>query len=159
MNWLYSLSIECGGEPGDADMLVRHFRDLVLSLSHGVMVAVDVSRTEDGWVIVSPQGLSHSGIQSDSDARDMSRAGDGLIQHLRTVKGYRYALLGVDSAGFIDYCDIDKHYAGDGFSGLIVSDSIWTQLGKPKTYRRFVPGYHWQPYQGERYEVFEGEAF
>ncbi|OLF18912.1 hypothetical protein [Actinophytocola xanthii] len=142
MGWIFALNAECGRAEGDARALARHFHDWS---SDVVLIA------EDWWCGVVPAGLSRSGVRSAADAAAMTSAGIQLYERLRSAPPvYRYALVGVETDEFRHY---DELTAQDEdvtvFPGLVISDDIWTAVGKPPVFGAFAPGYRWLPYVGE----------
>ncbi len=151
MAWIFSLAIECGEIPPAA--LARQFADSRLITDAGEEISIR-THCDEHWLQVVPQGLSESGIHSASEAALMTRTGEALLARLKSVRGYRYARVGVDVDRFAEYEEIDLHFAGPGFGGLVISDELWHRLGKPGSYQRFSADYHWQPYQGERFDIW-----
>ncbi|GFE70259.1 hypothetical protein [Chroococcus sp. FPU101] len=65
---------------------------------------------------------------------------------------FRYALVGVEVDEFRTYSKLIEDSAILSFSGLVLSKTIWAEIGKPSTCRDFSLGYVWKPYEGEVYK-------
>lgn len=66
-------------------------------------------------------------------------------EELRSLTGFRYALAGWEAASEGEYADIAREIeSGESTRGLVISDAIWIQCGRPEGYERFGPGTRWK---------------
>jgi hypothetical protein len=148
--YLFSLAVECGDEDA-ATACAEHFS--------GLAVDATVKRSsEDGawWAVVSPDGVSTSGVTSPEVAESLTAAGQALLEHLRSAPRFRFALPGVEAFEALTLEQLDESEGSDPsfperFDGLVVSDEVRERLGADAPFEPFAPGYSWFPYQGERH--------
>ncbi len=137
----YALNAECGGRETHARDLARHFEGWPSRV---------FSDGAGWWCGVAPEGLSRAGAPTAEEAAAMTEAGRRLYWLLRTAPPvYRYALAGVETAGFRTYAELMAEKDLTVFPGLVVSEDIWAATGGRAEFSDFAPGYRWLPYRGE----------
>jgi hypothetical protein len=157
MAWIFVLGIECGPDRAAADALAAHFKPFSLTLSDGTVVSADgagvlPSSDEAGswWTVLSPHGLSRTGISTEQEARQCTEAGHHLYHLLRSAPPlYRAAIVGVEAYDFFDLPHLAWCIANRPLHGLVLSSSLHDSFGRPPHFQPFSNGYLWRPYQGE----------
>jgi len=155
MGWFFQMSIECGNDERLARAVAAHFEGYSFMITEassstcatGIIVDADRNR----WVIISPSGLSTSGISTKDDAHEMTLAGRHLYARLHSSPPFRYAIAGVESEGFRSFTEL-KQLESSLFSrlnGLVLSIGVWETLGQPAGFVEFRTDYLWRPYLGE----------
>lgn len=77
---------------------------------------------------------------------------NSLAELLVGVTGFRFAHIGLDPEGAVNYerLTTEVGYA-DEEPGLVISDAVYGSLpARPHKYRRLWDGYWWRPYLNER---------
>jgi len=149
MAWIFSLSAECGRNKEEAEAVGRHFDGFIAELDDGSRHPCSSGVSEiDGawWAVCCPEGVSRTGVSSEDDEQIMTAVGLVLYDRLKTSPSYRYAIVGVEVEGFREFNELDQDVTELDFSGLVLSDSIWRDLGAPDIFVPFASGYHWRPF-------------
>ena len=147
MTLVYSLSIECGPERTSADAIVRHFESSNVALASEVSPWFrDVHFDAEGWwVLVHCRRLAFRGEPSPEEHQRIVKATQALYLHLKSAPRFRYALAGIEVDEFRRRSRLDQDLVTMDFSGVVVDETIWTELGKPTNFVPFAPGYYWRP--------------
>ncbi|MBI1223827.1 MAG: hypothetical protein GC192_01205 [Bacteroidetes bacterium] len=103
-------------------------------------------------IMVAVGGISRSGIQSEADAKEMTKIGFEFYKMLQSAPKFRYALVGVEVDEFRYWDELVND--PDGillFKGLVIRKDLYEFLGSPGTFEAFKDNYLWTPYEGETY--------
>lgn len=92
-----------------------------------------------------------TGIDSPFNAYLMTHLGLAFYQRLKTAPSFRYALVGVEVDEFRTYNELLEEEDLD-FPGLVLSESLWQEMGSSPVFQPFSSGYVWKPYEGEVYK-------
>lgn len=157
MAWCFGLAAECGVSRREAQALAGHFQGLSLRLSDGLEVDCEADlwsdETGNWWALVGPVGMSvgrEIGEATINDSVHTTEAGFLLYDRLRTAPFYRYALVGWEVDGFRMFRELGANELRDsGFAGIVLSKSVWEDIGRPTGFEIFAAGYVWKPYKGE----------
>lgn len=152
MAWLFHLAAECGPDAAAAEMFARHFRGVSPTLIGGLNSVWHATLNRDGegnwWCMITPGGVSRSGVHSTEDARQMAAHGSLLYEQLRTAPPFRYALVGIEAQEFRTFSELKQTDFGlFVFDGLVLSRDVWEQLNRPAGFIPFAAGYLWRPAQ------------
>jgi hypothetical protein len=154
--WIFELAAECGSEREAAVRFGRHFDGVELRLPNDRISLCKfdskiITTDEEGnaWAEIIPSGISGSGIRDENDAQDMTQAGVALYDKLRSAPAFRFALVGVETGQFALMRSLPEMINHPASHGLVISRSIWEQLGRPDGFESFSDGYLWKPYQGQ----------
>lgn len=161
MALIFSLSAECGSTNEAAEAFAKHFDNVSWVLSDklesrcSTRVFQDVD--DNWWCMVCPRGVSESGVNSPSDAHQMTELGLLLYQRLQSAPPFRYALVGIEVDEVRTYSEL---MTADGqpdvpFDGLVLAEEVWNHIGRPVDFNYFKQGYLWKLYQGEVYSPLE----
>lgn len=155
----FTLSAECGPSCEAAETFANHFRNVSWVLSNGADFSCRVGVVEalDWWCIVSPTGVSQTGIHTPEDAYQMTEIGLLLYQKLRSAPPFRYALVGIEVDQVRHYNELVTACGKPDvpFHGFVIAEMVWHDIGCPVGFTSFAPGYLWTPYQGEVYSPLE----
>jgi hypothetical protein len=87
-------------------------------------------------------------------AAEMTELGQGLYNVLGTLTGYRLAIVGWAPQSLVDLDELRMECAAElaagAITGLVVGESVLSELPPCGGLRPFAPGYSWVPYRGER---------
>jgi hypothetical protein len=155
---LFSLCAECYDDEGE-ERFKAHFEGLKHVLRSGRIVSwYAYGEEESGYprvVLVISFDLPRFGGSTLQDCLDTTEAGIHLLQHLLTAPDFRFAEMLVHDYG--QTVDDLRSYIQD-FEGekwlaweCVVDEATWKQLGSPKYFAHFRPGYLWNGWRGERY--------
>lgn len=159
---LFMLAVECGSQNDRAVAIVEHFRRIAWTLSDGTEIRFPVSsgdiwRREDvTWCSVLPDGMSATGSNQSltrlSLRVEVSRR---IHAELRTLSGFRFALLGWEAATECTWDEIvaSKNSLRSLPAGLILSDRLWIQVGEPIGYERYGSDTVWRPLDESGYRA------
>jgi len=153
----FSMEVECGSEPA-AHIVAAHFRGLSLR-AEGTTLAcrANVSRDSENnwWASVAPPGTSLGLPGYDNPrlqkAAVLSEIGHLLYDRLRTARGFRYALAGVEASEFRYFDELDTNVLT--VPGLVLTHELWQKLGNDTAFEPFSDGYFWRPYMGEKRDL------
>jgi len=155
MAWKFSLSAECGSDESTAKLFAQHFEGVTWTLSNGRKCQCRTDTFQDidenWWCRICPNDISEVGIESAESAYLMTELGILFYQHLRTVPRFRYALVGVEVDEFRTYRELLEDASDLCIPGLVLAEDVGEVLGLSSSYRAFIPGYVWLPYEGEIY--------
>ncbi len=115
---------------------------------------------EDIWLVSAhPIGVS-LGVAGDSpqitSTDQLDEIAKQLYRQLRQVEGYISAIAGWEVA---ELFMIDAHssyrdlhftpevFAGTGWNGLVIQETMWTSMNAPVEFEPFKRGYVWRPYR------------
>jgi hypothetical protein len=149
MAWLFSLSTECGTQKEAAEAVARHFSGFTAALADGSRFRCegDVGQADGAWwAVVYPEGVSRGGIGSPQDLRELTEVGLVLYERLRSAPPFRFALVGVEVYAFRRFEELDDDLVNWDYSGVVLAEAVWQQLGSPSIYVPFAPGYRWRPF-------------
>jgi hypothetical protein len=163
MAYLYSLSTECGPSKSDADSFASYFDGLTFSLLTGTVSKCQNRTFQDSegnwWVIVMPDNISLSGVNTEPDYFELTECGLRLYERIKTAPTFRYSLAGVEVDMFSTYSEILNSVCTSpngqkffhNFPGLVLRQDVWQAAERPEGFWTFRPGFAWQPYQGEAF--------
>ena len=150
-------------QQSDAETGAALLRERTLRLSSGreVRCTVRVStrvRPAHCWVNCEPHGVSlgaastpwtESADQLDEVAAQLYAALTDLQRFTCAIAGWEVADLFLPDAdsGYADLRVEPRDFLSEGWSGLVISNSIWAGLENPAAFQPFCPGYVWQPYR------------
>ncbi len=118
----------------------------------GVEVVPHYGPKPDGW------GVAMSGgPESEEHAKLMTQIGGILYARLLKAPPFDMALVGVEVEsfyGFTEFSDlmIDLRSGQSPCDGLVVSDAIWEEAGRPAELVPRHDGTYWCPWQGEHFK-------
>src|SRR5262245_23504574 len=102
-----------------------------------------------GWGVAADRG--HETVRL--TAAELTEVGHGLYRLLARFTGYRAARVGWDPEGCIDPAELRRDLAGElaagTLPGLVLAGDCLADL-RGDGFRRFVPGFVWIPYEGQR---------
>ena len=159
---LFMLAVECGSQHDRAVSIVEHFRGIAWTLSNGTEMRFsggpgDIWQREDvTWCSVFPDGMSATGSnQSLSSLPLRVEVSQRIHAELRALSGFRFALLGWEAATECTWNEIIalKNNLRSLPAGLIISEHLWIQLGKPSGYERFGNDTVWRPLDESGYRA------
>lgn len=155
MAWIFSLSVECGADEGDAGRFAEYFEGISYVLSNGRQCECRTDLFQDvedhWWCRVAPNNLSEVGIESPESAYLMTELGILFYQSLRFAGMFRYGLVGVEVDEFRTYGELMEESSSLLIPGLVLARSLVQELGILSGFRAFSANYVWQPYGGEVY--------
>lgn len=106
---------------------------------------------------VHPRGVRYGarGPRSDLDPRSMreDEIGHALYDLLRSISGYRAAIVGWNPEFLVDLDDLEADWRnGDAIdcNGLVLADDLCERWRLGPEWAAFEPGYRWLPYSGSR---------
>ena len=150
MAWLCSLQIECGKSEENARLISEHFKTHILYHFGNMPCSMGIGYYKIGnawWVDCLPDGLSRSGIRDENDQKIMDIIGLSLYDHLKQISGYRFALYGIEVDEFRTYEELDlDDIKNDSFTGLVISNEIWSKFGNHEKFIRFSDTHVWRPF-------------
>ena len=155
MGTFFQLSIECGGEESLARSVGNHYEDYSFEITETLKsicsCRIITDADQNWWAIVSPSGLSASGISTNEDARYMTIAGRHLYARLLSSPPFRYAIAGVETEEFRSFSELKDTDANlyPRLHGLVLAREIWESVGCPSGFVEFRDRYLWLPYMGE----------
>lgn len=154
---LIAFAHQADAEAGAALLRERTWR---LSSGRAVHCTVRVSTTsvDHRWVYCEPQGVSLGAASAPwtESAAQLDEVAAHLYAALADVKRFECAIAGWEVAdlflpdavsGYADLRIEPRDFMSAGWSGLVISDSLWAGLDRPATFQPFCPGYVWQPYR------------
>ena len=156
MAWSFELAAEFGPDGTTAaEAFAHHFCGLRWTFEDPHWPVTDVSagaqqaEAENWWAIACPSGIHRSGSPMDEDdARRMTAIGFRLYERLKSAPPYRFASVGAEVFDFRAAHELPPVLLQPGLHGLVLSEPLWNEFGKPSLYVPFVPGYFWRPYRG-----------
>ena len=146
----------------DAEAGAALLRERTLRLSSGreVRCTVRVStrvRPAHCWVYCEPHGVSLGAASTPwtESADQLDEVAAQLYAALADIQHFECAIAGwevadfflPDVAGYADLRVEPRDFLSEGWSGLVISNSIWAGLENPAAFQPFCPGYVWQPYR------------
>ncbi len=150
MAWIFSLSAECGTDKSRADAFAAFFDGFTVTdhreVSHKCLLR---TYDDDGWwTMVSPEGVSTSGVNCEEDRLQMNAMAQQFYSALRSAPEFRYALVGVEVDSFRSATELDEDLASSPhFKGLVISEAIWSHLGRPAIFHPFRSGFYWREFE------------
>jgi hypothetical protein len=158
---IFELYAECLTKE-KAAQLVTHFDGLEFDLCTGRSVHWTATQETIGAQIfvveVYSSDLSRYGVRSVQDAVESTESGLRLYYHLQNCLVFELARVGwdVDCVTMLDLVEWIEPMGNTGESHCriqcAVSNSLYEQIGKPKFFKEFAPGYMWNTYTGEKYQ-------
>ena len=150
MAWIFELEADCVKKDA-AEAFGSHFCGLAYVLPDGRECRVEpkgVSKFEDPThhfrCCVVPSGASMTGykdvLRTDDERRQLALF---LYQRLRTAPAFRFAVVGVECHDFEPF---DRSGSLDPFDGLVISEQMFSEVGRPREFQPFAPGYFWVPF-------------
>jgi len=161
--YTFSLSAECGSNQQDAEHFAGHFRGHSMELITGKVstlhATVHCDEESNWWAVIEPDKVSRSGVATLDDAVELSELGFRLYALLMSAPDYRFALVGVevdDSNTYEELLGQVATYSSGkrivpNFEGLVLSNELWQEMGRPLAFFPFGERYRWNPYRGEDY--------
>ncbi len=149
MACLFQLAVECGNDHETAHRIKARFDGQVVRLADGkpFRLSIDeVSQDEQGrwWVSVNV-GSGGRFLQFTDRPVLLAEAGEKLYEQLKTVKGYRFAIVGFEVLQFNSLEALPELLVRPGMPGLVVSQEVFQSLGQPAGFAGFSEGYYWIP--------------
>lgn len=149
---LFMMAAECGADEASARRILEHFRQVRWNLSDGSPMYFDCRdddvwhRREVVWCSAMPSGVSATGSgQRITHNHLRVEVIKRIYEELRLLTGFRYALAGWEAASEGEYADIVRQLeSGESSPGLVVSEEIWIECGRPEGYERFGQGTRWK---------------
>ena len=157
MGWFFSLSAEIGPNRAKADCFAEYFSRVLLKASNHIQFSCltgvwpdRIGENDNYWCLVSPKNADGELVSVFENSELLTELGYELYKHLYLAPDFRYALVGIEVDGFIDYDEliVDEPEEYNGFDGLVISEDIWQLPGRPDCFVKFKPGYLWIPYIG-----------
>lgn len=146
-----SLAAECGTSREAAECFAAHF-PAELRRRDGTLHRLEIRVTERAghghWCMVQPTGLSTRGIHCDREEEVFDDLAAQLYGWLKTAPAYRYARVGLGVERFREYAELNAEIGVGNFSGMVIEEPLWRELGAPSTFEPFGGGYRWRPYRG-----------
>ena len=145
----FQLALECGDDYERALLTKRSFEGQTLTLTGARVLDLqidDFSKDERGRWWVSVIFIFEQSCLTYSDERSLLvEAGQKAYEKLRSVHGYRFALVGFEVFQFNNIEALPELLIKRGMPGLVVSNELFQQLGEPECFEEFVKGYFWIP--------------
>ena len=148
---IFELFVEVADE-SQTEAMEAFWNGFTSTLSDGATISWDVTTHSPKQVVLWSKTLGLSGIESFDHARQLSECGIALANRLIHAPDFELARIGIEVDG---YCreDVVEESEEDGEpwvpEGTIISESLWSDLGKPTNLARFRDGYFWNKYRGE----------
>lgn len=102
--------------------------------------------------MITVDGISNIGIQSTSEAKEMTEIGFQFYALLKNAPDFRYALTGVEVDGWLEMEDLHKKPNSiETISGLVINKKIYEQIKCTSKMEAFKENYLWIPYTGETF--------
>ncbi len=145
----------------DAENCVPLFQDRQYTLSSGRTFSCKASQWTSNenlfWVACEPEGVSlgTEAVPWVENSGQLDEVASLLYQSLVHVKNYRCAIAGWEVAdlflpdplsGYTDMRIKPDEFLSPGWSGLVITISMWTGLGNPASFQPYFGDYVWQPY-------------
>jgi hypothetical protein len=152
MAWIYQMAAEFGDDRSAAEACAvvvdgnRHVVTDGAGFETVVLTSVLAGQSGRWWLVLTPAGLSTSGI---TEAERMTKVGGILFEILRHLSGYRFATVGLEAFDFRDLEDLPSIIDSDSLHGFVLSEEVFRALSTPMGFVPFAPGYRWKPYRGE----------
>lgn len=100
--------------------------------------------------LITADGISRSGINSQHDADEMTGIGFEFYELLKNAPTFRYALTGVEVDGFAYYEElVDDPEFHLKIKGFVIQKELYAQINGKRKMVSFSEGYLWTPYEGE----------
>lgn len=99
--------------------------------------------------MVTVDGISTTGVNSESDALEMTSVGLEFYELLIGAPKYRFALVGIEVDGWREFKDLEEDPKDVLTPGFVIREDLYKQLGSPGKLIEFNTGYLWTPYHGE----------
>ena len=153
MAYFYWMVIDCGSDQNASSAVAQHFAEFPLQLASGFRTSCEIYNhiqlADGSWFVkVYPRGAKLGGeITEELSPEVITEIAALLYQRLKSCPTFRYALANWEATVLefpsgLNPADLnDPHY-----EGLVLSQSLWEQYGKPERYRLFSDGYVWKPY-------------
>lgn len=144
MAWIFSMWVEAETEP-ENKAIREYFDGRKISANRK---EYEISAYGSGMITVD--GISMRGINSQSDADEMTSIGFEFYKLLKDAPTYRYALTGVEVDGFtyIEELTEDPEYYL-AFKGFVIQKELYERVQGKKKMQPFSQEYLWTPYEGE----------
>ena len=161
---LFMLAAECGHDRKCAETIVQHFAQVRFELSDGNSVGFLPeprgvwTRGDVSWCWAIPEGVSAGGGVPQRVCTAAARVELAKLIHaeLRSLKGYRFALVGWEAASGPDWKEIVE--AAQTLDllpcGLIINDDLHGRLGCPSRFERFGVDTWWWPMSDDVYAQY-----
>jgi hypothetical protein len=157
---IFELYAECL-QKDKAAQWEKHFDELTFTLATGKTVSWRATQQNSGpeiyAVVVHSPDLSRFGVRSVQDVVESTEAGLRLYHHLKSCPVFEFARVGweVETVTVLDLKEWVEPIgnAREVYYRLhcVVSSRLYEQLGRPKFFQEFVPGFMWNKYYGEEY--------
>lgn len=160
MAYVFELGVNCESEDGAVEMINYldaasgrlDFRlGLGTSMQEGDWWASAVPCHPDTGDALWPSG----GPGTKAQAARMTEAGGKLYGLLKAGPHFLHAAVGVEVTSGMTSAELldSLKREGKGYPGLVLSRPLWAEAGRPPGFTKFIDGYLWVPYEGERFEV------
>jgi len=145
---LFQLAAECGDDLSAARRLRDHFEGQTFTLQNGRsfrLTTDEISQDERGrwWVSLI---LKNGGrfLQVIDSPAVLAEAAKKLYERLSSAQGYRFAVVGFEVLQFNDV-EALRGPSRPGLRGLVLSQQVFEELGRPAGFTEFSEGYLWFP--------------
>lgn len=144
MAWIFSLWVEAETKP-ERNAIKAYFDQQTIHYN-----AREYTVQADSEGMVTVDGISRIGINSQNDADEMTAIGFQFYELLRNAPKFRYAMVGVEVDGFafIDELREDPELYMK-FKGLVIHKDLLEKLNTAHQLNPFSKDYFWNPYEGE----------
>lgn len=144
MAQIFSLWIEVE-KKSEREALMEYFDKRKISVNGK---GYTISAYKSGMITVD--GISESGITSQSDAEEMTSLGKTFYALLKNAPNFRYAMTGVEVDGFAEIDElIDDPEFYLKYKGFVINEQLYRTINGKREMTAFSEGYLWTPYEGE----------
>ena len=157
MSFVFELAAEFGDDREGAWTFATFFSETAWQLSgepaFETVVSSGIGQGVSGrwWAYAVPTGLGGSGASTPELARLMTEAGYHLLEKLKSAPPYRFASVGIEVFDWRDDEDLAEVMDLPVLNGIVLSERLWMDLGRPYLFIPFTPGYWWRPFEGIPY--------
>ncbi len=146
MAWVFSMWIETETK-ADREAVKEYFGGRIIATNNKKYT---VCAYDSG--VVTVDGISLSGITSQSDADEMTAIGFEFYELLKESPDFRYAITGVEVDGLVfleELLEDPEFYLK--FKGFVIQKELYERIAGKRKMKTFKKGYLWTPYEGETY--------
>ena len=152
MAWIYSMWIESGESEEQGNNIRDYFSSIKEIETTIGKYPIYAGKSGPTGSMITVDGISRIGINSEKDSIEMSLIGNELYKNLRQAPDFRYALTGVEVDGwiFMDELIKDPNDIAEA-KGFVIRKDIYNSVGSPGEFVEFSHNYMWLPYEGETF--------
>ncbi len=145
MAWIFSLWVETETD-SEKKAILRYFDGRIINIGEKTYT---ILAYKNG--MLSVEGISKMGINSQSDADEMTAIGFQFYDLLKNAPPFAYALVGVE----VDESVLMEELCEDpGFflkiKGFVINEKLYQKINAGQYLLPFAMGYLWNPYEGEQ---------